>query len=402
MRLARSIAWRGSREGCRRLRKAAQADPLLLALREPDKLIQLDQPGWQDLLARARASGLLVRLEAMLIELGLLGQIPEKARLHLAEAHCFLRRNQTDVRFEADRVGRALARLHSPVIILKGGAYLLANLPPADRRFAADLDILVRHEHLATVERTLRAAGWRSRRLADYDDRYYREWMHEIPALWHPERLFAVDVHHTILPRTSRYQPDTEALFAAAVTLEGRALKVLCPADMVLHGAAHLFTEEFASGLRQLADLHDLLEHFGKERSFWSELLARSRRHGLERILYYLIRYVRPVFGTSIPDEVTRAVRPHRPNLIVRAMMDAAVMSALRPKAFGEWRPGRHIALRVLHLRSHWLKMPPLPLARHLLIKTWHRLRVRFPARWPGFGRIQEHGRAGGTTSGSS
>jgi hypothetical protein len=71
-----------------------------------------------------------------------------------------------------------------------------------------------------------------------------------------------------------------------AVALDDRALKVLCPADMVLHGAAHLFTEESASGLRQLADLHDLLEHFGKEPSFWSELLARSRLHGLERILY--------------------------------------------------------------------------------------------------------------------
>jgi Uncharacterised nucleotidyltransferase len=384
------------------LHEAAQADLLLLALREPAKLIGLDEPGWRGLLARARVSGLLVRLEAMLAELGLLQQIPEKAQLHLAEARCFLQRNQTDVRFEADRIARALAKLQTPIIVLKGGAYLLANLPPADRRFAADLDILVQHEHLAAVERTLRAAGWQSKRLADYDDRYYREWMHEIPPLWHPDRLFAVDIHHMILPRTSRYKPDTEALFAAAVALDDRALKVLCPADMVLHGAAHLFTEEFASGLRQLADLHDLLEHFGKERSFWSELLARSRLHGLERILYYLLRYVCPVFGTNIPEEVNRAVRPHRPNIIVRAIMDATVMSALRPPVFGEWQPGRRIALRVLHLRSHWLKMPPLLLARHLMIKTYYRLRVRFSARWLGFGRIQEDGRADSMPSGSS
>jgi Uncharacterised nucleotidyltransferase len=384
------------------LHEAAQADLLLLALREPAKLIELDEPGWRGLLARARASGLLVRLEAMLAEFGLLQQIPEKAQLHLAEARCFLQRNQTDVRFEADRIARALARLQTPIILLKGGAYLLANLPLADRRFAADLDILVQHEHLAAVERTLRAAGWQSKRLADYDDRYYREWMHEIPPLWHPDRLFAVDVHHTILPRTSRYKPDTEALFAAAVALDDRALKVLCPADMVLHGAAHLFTEEFASGLRQLADLHDLLEHFGKERSFWSELLARSRLHGLERILYYLLRYVCPVFGTNIPEEVNRAVRPHRPNIIARAIMDATVMAALRPQVFGESHPGRRIALRVLYLRSHWLKMPPLLLARHLMIKTYYRLRVRFSARWLGFGRIQEDGRADSMPSGSS
>ena len=115
--------------------------------------------------------------------------------------------------------------------------------------------------------------------------------MHEIPPLWHPDRLFAVDVHHAILPTTSRYKPDTQALFASAVPLREGSLRVLCPADMVLHAAAHLFTEEFISGLRQLAVAHDLLEHFGSDDGFWDELLERARRHGLERILFYLVRY---------------------------------------------------------------------------------------------------------------
>jgi hypothetical protein len=37
-----------------------------------------------------------------------------------------------------------------------------------------------------------------------------------------------------------------------------------------------------------------------------------------------------------------------------------------------------------------------------LMIKTYYRLRVRFSARWLGFGRIQEDGRADSMPSGSS
>jgi hypothetical protein len=206
--------------------------------------------------------------------------------------------------------------------------------------------------------------------------------MHEIPPLRHPDRLFELDVHHTILPTTSRYRPDTAALFAAAIQLDDHPLKVLCPADMVLHGAAHLFTEEFISGLRQLADLHDLLKHFGRTAGFWDDLLQRSRLHGLERILYYLLRYLRHVLATEIPHEVRAAAEAYRPNLVVRALMDAAVISALRPAAFGEASPGRRIALRVLYLRSHWLKMPPSVLARHILVKAARRARSRLGMPW--------------------
>jgi hypothetical protein len=358
------------------------ADPLLLALRAPSTLADLGEPQWRDLLTRAWASGLLARLERLAVELELWDRIPEQARVRLAEARCFLRRNQTDVRFEADRVARALAGLNTPVILLKGGAYLLAGLPPARSHFATDLDVMVPHERVGSVERALLDAGWRRGAVSDYDDRYYRSWMHEVPPLWHPDRLFALDLHHAILPTTSRYKPKTEALFAAAVPLDGHPLKVLCPADMVLHGAAHLFTEEFTSGLRQLADLHDLLEHFRRTAGFWDDLLQRSRLHGLGRILYYLLRYLRRVFATEVPPEVQAAADAHRPNFVVRAIMDAAVISALRPAALGEADRRRRIALWILYVRSHWLKMPPLVLARHLSVKAALRVRSRLGMPW--------------------
>jgi hypothetical protein len=146
---------------------------------------------------------------------------------------------------------------------------------------------------------------------------------------------------------------------------------------MVLHSAVHLFTEEFTSGLRQLADLHDLLEYFGKTEGFWNELLARSRLHGLGRILYYLLRYTGWIFGTDIPEHVQRAAQVDEPHMIVRKIMDLLVMSAVKPVAPGESHPGRAITLWLLYIRSHWLKMPPLLLARHLLTKALYRWRAR-------------------------
>ena len=360
------------------LNEYGRKDPLLLACRSPETLTKLSETAWQDLLLRARQSGLLPRLYSLLEERELLKQIPEKARLQLTNARMFVERNQTDIRFEVNRVVRALSSLGRPIILLKGAAYLLADLPPGRRRFATDLDILVPKEHLDLVERTLLAEGWQRKDITDYDDRYYREWMHEIPALGHPDRLFAVDVHHTILPTTSRYKPDTKALFASAIQLDDRSLKVLCPADMVLHCAVHFLAEEFTSGLRDLADLHDLLEYFGKTDEFWDQLIIRSSLHGLDRILYYLLRYVRHVFGTNIPNSVEMASQRHAPHMIVRTIMDLLVMSALKPLIPGQSRPGQRIALWFLLIRSHWLKMPPFLLAQHLFVKALHRWRTWF------------------------
>ena len=178
-------------------------------------------------------------------------------------------------------------------------------------------------------------------------------------------------------PTISRYKPDTQALFASAVPLRERSLRVLCPTDMVLHAAAHLFTEEFISGLRQLAVAHDLLGYFGRDDGFWDELLERARRHGLGRILFYLVRYRGRVFATETPVRIATAVQAHRPNAVALAIMDAAVMSALQPVLPDELRLRRRIALWVLYLRSHWLKMPPLLLTRHLATKLLYRLRGR-------------------------
>jgi hypothetical protein len=186
-------------------------DPLLIVIRDPATVKCLSKSEWQTLLSRARENGLLPSLRRLFDERDLLTHIPEKVQLQLDEARIFLRFNQTKLRFEANRVERVLSELDADFVVLKGGAYLLADLPPAHRRVVSDLDIMVDRTNLETAENALVAAGWQRSDVTEYDERYYRIWMHEIPPMAHPDRGFALDLHHSIVPMTSRHQPDTIA-----------------------------------------------------------------------------------------------------------------------------------------------------------------------------------------------
>lgn len=353
---------------------AGDLAPILTAMKNPRSLVQLDAQGWTELLAQARKSGLLLRLAELSQSPDVKSEIPEKASVALFEAQVFMRRNQTNLQFEANRLTHALQRMSVPVVVLKGGAYLLAELPLAQRRFATDLDIMVPRDKIEDVERALISAGWRTQDVSAYDDTYYRKWMHEIPPMWHPDRLIAVDIHHTIAPVVSRYRPDARSLFAAARSLDDARYKVLCPADMVLHATLHFFSEEVFAGLRDLADLSDLLSHYGAEDDFWATLIERARLHGLERPLFYLVRYTQIVFSRSFPREFLADVELFAPSRFVLGLMDWLILSALLIEPQGPKRWQKAAALTGLQIRSHWIKMPPALLAQHLARKMLIRL----------------------------
>lgn len=352
-------------------------DPLMLAVKDPASMVTLDEPQWDELLRRARRHKLLARLGYQLDDRGLLGQIPEKARERFLGARLSADLNDTDIRHEIHRVLRALDGLEVAVVLLKGAAYLSASLPPARGRVFADLDVLVPKDRIAEVEQALAAGGWRGPELDAYDERYYRAWAHEIPPLKHPARGTEVDVHHSIVPPVSRPTPDTAALLEAAMPLADPRLRILAPADMVLHCAAQLFNEAFETGLRDLLDLGDLLGHFGPREGFWEELVSRAQRHGLQRPLYYALRYTGRELNISIPSATIEAAASAAPPFPVLALMDRLVPLALIPDTPDRPRYAPRFARGLLYVRSHWLRMPALLLAYHLTVKTFFRARDR-------------------------
>jgi hypothetical protein len=143
---------------------------------------------------------------------------------------------------------------------------------------------------------------------------------------------------------------------------------------MVLHSAAHLFQEgELENGLRDLTDLDALLRHFGAEAGFWDQLVPRARELGLERPLFYALRYARRLLETPVPEAVWTEAQAGGPGGGVRRLMDRLVERALLPEPDDEARWGTWLARGLLFVRGHWLRMPPLLLARHLARKAVRR-----------------------------
>jgi len=343
--------------------------PLLKAFQDPASLTRLTPPEWENLLAITNRSRLTASLSYRIELQGVRNEIPAKVWQHFEASRIFADYRNRLILWEMNRIQQALKRVDFEVITLKGGAYLLMDLPLARGRLPADLDILVKRRHLPAMEELLLSEGWKSTKLDDYDQRYYREWMHEIPPLRHSERRVEVDVHHALLPMTARIHADPELLWSSALQIEGSRLKVLDPEDMILHTVVHLFYDsDFNDRLRDLLDIDELLRHFsaGKD-EFFHQLTRRAEAHGLERPFEYAMHVCRRMMNTPIPDDlcVPRTINPLLLRwmnfLITRAMLPDPVDRPSRLNSTARW---------LLYVRSHYLRMPLRLLLPHLLRKS--------------------------------
>jgi hypothetical protein len=345
---------------------------VLQAFRAPESLAGLSLSEWDVLVRQARAGDLLANLYLLLQERGLADAIPAQAREHFEWSRIFAERHSQAVEWEVSCIQKALAGLGLPLILLKGAAYVMAGLPRARGRLFADIDILVPKESLNQVEAALMLHGWATTHLDEYDQRYYRTWMHELPPMQHMRRMTSIDVHHAILPETAPLHPDPRKLRAAACRIEGHAdLMMLAPADMVLHSAVHLMHGELDHGLRDLIDIDILLRHFGAAPSFWATLVARAEELELARPLFYVLCNAKRLLHTPIPESTLKAAESGKPGRLTLAIMDRCVPRALmpgHPSLSGILDP---LARHILFLRANWLRMPPALLARHLFHKAF-------------------------------
>lgn len=358
-----------------RAQEAAARSLLVGLVARPESLTTLSLEQWDVVVRQARFAGILARLAYALEDLGALGDVPERPRSHLEAEQALTRKLQRDVRWEVACVREILAESGLPITLLKGAAYVMADLPPARGRLFSDIDFMVPKESIEDVERILLAADWISVTQDTYDQSYYRRWTHQIPPLQHYKRATVLDVHHTIVPTAARSTVDAEALAAASRPLgEDPQLRILAPADMVLHSAVHLFNEgEFHRGLRDLLDLDDLLRHFGEQPDFWHTLPQRAETLALTGPLYMTMRYREHLLGRPPPEELRPFLRCWKPSQAKRAAFDACFHRALRPEHATSDDAFSGFARWCLYVRSHYLRMPLHLLLPHLLRKALYR-----------------------------
>lgn len=333
------------------------------ALADPSTVLALDADGWTALLTMARAEQLLASLAWRVDGLA----VPARVQAILDDARAAAESGRAAALWEAEMARRALAELRAPVVLLKGTAFVAAGLAAGRGRMIGDLDLLVSRRTLAAAEAALLRAGWEWVKEDAYDDGYYRRWMHELPPLIHRTRDRMVDVHHTILPPTARPKPLIDVMIADAELLSN-GLAVLAPEHMVIHAAAHLFADgDLSGGLRNLWDIDRLCREFAEERSdFYLSLIEEAWMHRLGPHVMRALRLSHQLFGTPV---VTYR-QPIRLTLEPQGSDRWYIRRLLARDGWGRaTRPATRFAF---YVRSHWQRMPPAMLARHLWTK-WRR-----------------------------
>ncbi len=328
-------------------------------LREPARAATLTFGQWSAVLTMARGELLLGTLAHRLAGVA----VPDAVAQILSDGRIDADQARRAALFEARMTVRALAQTGAPIVVLKGTAYAAANLNAGRGRHIGDTDILVPKDALPAVEAALLSHGWEWVKDDPYDHHYYTQWMHELPPMIHRARDRMADVHHTILPLTHRLTPNAEAMMVAArAVADMEGIAVLPAADMVCHCAAHLIADgDLAGGMRNLWDFHSLYEEFAAaDPDFWAELEWRAALHELTQPVERAMRLAHALYGTQVPAAQRRLTITDRWFLTCLTARDG----------FG--RDGRKGVRFAFYLRSHWMRMPPIMLARHLWTK-WRR-----------------------------
>jgi hypothetical protein len=170
-----------------------------------------------------------------------------------------------------------------------------------------------------------------------------------------------------------------EAMIEARVPLTD-GLSILSPADMIVHAAAHLFADgDLAGGLRNLWDIDRLLREFAEPNpDFRAALRERARHHQLAPAVERAVRLAAHLYGTpmnwgQLPNSGDGAGEAHHRREFGSCpqLTGADVLYVRRLLARDGWGRARRPLTRLgFYVRSHWLRMPPLMLARHLWTKA--------------------------------
>lgn len=340
-----------------------ERSPLLAFLANPSSVETLDEQGWSLLLAESRSCALLPRLAGVLTKEPLNHMVPRRFFDRLISARREGDALLCDVRRELNYLAKAVEQLSTPVILLKGAAYVASGLPASQGRTFSDVDILVTREHLASAEGALMLAGWKAAPLNSYDQRYYRQWSHEIPPMSHVQRGTTVDLHHSLVMPTCRMKVDSVRMIADAVRIPGSIWWRLRDDDLVLHAASHLLlNSEFDRSLRDLWDIDLLLRHFSQtDADFSQRLLARAMQVGLASVAEQALALCSQFFQT--PWRGHRSLQPRG----VTMQLIRCAASTRHP----DTRPRfQSLADLLLMIRELALRFPPHLLLRHLLHKA--------------------------------
>jgi hypothetical protein len=335
---------------------------LIDLLRNPEHAGQYVPEQWAAVLEQGQRQLMLGQVASVLQNQQNVGLFPAAVKRHFDLALLTAQRRVEVALWEVTLI-RSIISEEIPVILLKGVAYAAAKDFHSVGRLFTDIDLLVPRVYLDEVESCLFSHGWLSGQVDEYDQKYYREWMHELPPMKHVRRQSVVDLHHAIVPVISRFSFHVDLLFQNAAELAPN-LFVLSPVDRIIHCAIHALIEGESSKIfRELYDLFLLLEQHASSPDQLSHVFERAEQLGIEQLVGPPIQAARKVFGPG-----TACANGIIEKWLIDVAIGAGNNKSLRTR----------LARAGLLSYSHWIKMPIHRLIPHLLKKS---IKEYFPAR---------------------
>ncbi len=339
---------------------------LVQAINSPERLTHLSLQEWEPLLFVLKTSRLEAYLAFVLRDSEAWDSIPEQVRAHLRAAMVYAQRQNDQVFHEGQEIHDLLIARGVTPVFLKGAAYIVAATDNAQGRLCSDIDLLVKEGDLATSETTLLNNFWYHKTITEYDDKYYREYAHEIPPLYHLTRGTVLDLHHNLFLPVSGKAPPLEQ-FWQGVQLQECGLYTLEPAAMFMHSIIHLMlNEEVVYGFRDMVDLKCLAQQYDSD-AFWQRVEQLAAESHFETELKVVVTLLNTWFGSAYPVKPPEGrLKRGKLQLLVRIYKYALIPEH---PALHSVRSG--LARFVVFVRGHSMKMPLKVLLKHFSIKLW-------------------------------
>ena len=350
---------------------------IIEALRQPDVIKHYSAADWSRLLQQLRLSQLSLYFLQQVESANLTAYLPVKIGSYLKSEKFKVAHQKRQVIYEVTKINQALALKQITPVYLKGVAYILADIPLASTRVFSDIDILVPKKQINACENSLKGIGFISEKTDDYDQAYYRDYMHEIPPMRHVIRGSELDVHHNILPICTNSPINVDALTDQLSNDSiGCQSKTFAPPAMFLHSAIHLFHEgEFDKGLRDLCDLAELYEYYLQhEQEFEPAIIALAHTLNQQHSLFLALRYIHRILAVKLGENSNRFLISYQKNyrwVILDDFIFEHVLRPFHPSCEGYFSS---IAKHLAYYRGHMLRMPLKLLIPHLLKKTWKQI----------------------------
>ncbi len=266
---------------------------------------------WACLAQEATRHGLRALTYRLVADGPFADQVPSDVRDKLRSSYVSgASRNAVLFRQTAQMVKELSAR-GIPVMLLKGMHLSRFVYAEPGLRSMADVDLMVRREHLAEADQLFVELGFGPVPRPDVDE-YCTRTNHL--ARLHKAGSPVVELHWSIEKPISPFRIDLDGMWARSqtVTLEGVQVHILSPEDLLLHLALHGTYHHRLdhAPLKGLVDVNAVVVKHASSID-WQKLTERANAWGASGFVYSTFRLTTEILGTPFPPSTLGSL-PHQ------------------------------------------------------------------------------------------